>query len=36
VLQLAREDALLELLLQLHVERDAAAGVKEIHAVLQH
>jgi hypothetical protein len=32
--KLAREDALLELLLQLHVERDAAGGVEKVHGVI--
>ena len=34
VVQLAGEDALLELLLQLHVKGDAALGVKEKHGVV--
>jgi len=30
----AREDALLELLLKLHIERDAAGGIEEVHSVI--
>jgi hypothetical protein len=33
--KLSREDAVLELLLQLHVEGDAAVGVKEKHGVVE-
>jgi len=33
--ELPRENALLELLLQLHVERNAAGGVEKIHGVIR-
>jgi hypothetical protein len=34
VLKLSRKDALLELMLQLHIKRDAAVGIKEKHSVV--
>jgi hypothetical protein len=33
-LKLSRKDALLELVLQLHIKRNAAVGIKEKHSVV--